>query len=249
LRFVDMGAEATYRAGHIPGAIHLAYEAIVLAKPPAMGLLPDDDSLAAALAPLGLTSDTHVVAYDGEGSGRAARLLWTLDAVGHAHSSLLDGGLGAWQAAGGPTETDMRSVEARPLAIGRQASVIADKTYILAHLDEPGVVVLDVRTPGEFNGQDLRAARGGHIPGAVNMDWTLTMDPARAPALKPVEALHAMLASLGVTPDKEIIVHCQTHHRSSHTYVVLKSLGFDRVRGYDGSWSDWGNDPDLPVES
>jgi thiosulfate/3-mercaptopyruvate sulfurtransferase len=116
-------------------------------------------------------------------------------------------------------------------------------------LDDPEVVVLDVRTPAEFAGDDVRAARGGHIPGAVNMDWTLAIDRGRNLRLKPEGDLRRMLEELGVTPDKEVIVHCQTHHRSAHTYMVLKSLGYPRIRGYDGSWSEWGNDQNTPIES
>ncbi|MDX1513585.1 MAG: rhodanese-like domain-containing protein, partial [Gammaproteobacteria bacterium] len=90
--------------------------------------------------------------------------------------------------------------------------------------------------------------RGGHIPGAVNFNWTDAMDPEAQRRLRPRERLLEDLADLGVTPDREVVTYCQTHRRSSHTYVVLKSLGFERVRGYPGSWSDWGNDPSTPVE-
>ena len=126
---------------------------------------------------------------------------------------------------------------------------IADKGYILTSLNDPDIVILDVRTPAEFSGQDLRAARGGHIPGAVNMDWTLAIDRDRNLRLKPEHELHKMLRERGVTADKEVVTYCQTHHRSAHTYIVLKSLGFSRIRGYDGSWSEWGNDPMMPIVS
>jgi len=97
-------------------------------------------------------------------------------------------------------------------------------------------------------GSSVLAARGGHIPGAVNMDWVLAMDKARDLRLRSPEELRRMLERRGVTPDKEVIVYCQTHHRSSHTYVMLKSLGYPRIRGYPGAWSAWGNRRDTPVE-
>ena len=115
--------------------------------------------------------------------------------------------------------------------------------------EECDVVIFDVRSPAEYSGEDVRAARGGHIPGAVNMNWTDAIDQTRNMRFKPEAELRAMLDGLGITPGKEVIAHCQTHHRSAHTYMVLKSLGFEKIRGYDGSWSEWGNDADTPTET
>lgn len=249
LLLIDLSEPPSYAQRHLPGAVNLPYQNIIRAEPPAMGLMPTEARLSEVLAGIGLTEDSHVVAYDSEGNGRASRLLWTLDVLGHDAFSLLDGGLAGWIAAGGPVESG--SVDPRPSryqARVRKPDVLADADYIRSHLDDPDVVILDTRSPGEYSGADQRAARAGHIPGAVNFEWTRSMDPQRDRRFLPEQQLRSMLAELGVTPDKEVITHCQTHHRSAHTYVLLKQLGFRHLRGYPGSWSEWGNREDTPVE-
>ena len=247
LLLIDM--RARYAQGHIPGAVNLNYAEIIQPHPPAMGLLPDEQTLSTVLSRIGLTPESHVVAYDDEGNGRAGRFLWTLDVLGHPHFSLLNGGLQAWMAAGKPLQQDI--VAPTPSAYpARYANpeALADKDYVLSHLGQADLALLDVRSPAEYQGQDVRAARGGHIPGAVNMNWTNAMDQTRQLRFKPDDSLRTMLQDIDVTPDKEVIVYCQTHHRSAHTYMVLKHLGYAKVRGYAGSWSEWGNDPSLPLE-
>ena len=215
-----------------------------------MGLLPDEARLSEILSAAGLRPDVHVVAYDDEGNGRASRLLWTLDALGHFDYSLLNGGLVAWAAEGREVEAGVvepsRSTYRAQL---RNPDVLADKQYLLDHLDDDNTVVLDARSPAEYAGADVRAARGGHIPGAVNLDWTTAMDRDNNLRLQPPETLRALLKERGITPDKEVVTHCQTHHRSAHTFLVLRYLGYPSIRGYAGSWSEWGNDPDTPVEA
>lgn len=244
---VDLCEPETYARSHIPGAVHLEYRQLVAPQPPAMGFLPDETQLTLIMSALGLSDAMSVVAYDDEGGGRAARLLWTLDAVGHSHGSLLNGGLHAWVAENRPLSNEAVAARPNQYQVAINENAIADKTYILSHLNDTSVQLLDTRSPAEYHGQQQRAARSGHIPGAINFDWVNAMDPTRNLRLRTQEELKSALTSLGVVPEKEIITYCHTHHRSAHTYVTLKSLGYDRVRGYPGSWSEWGNSPDLPI--
>ncbi|MGB1580964.1 MAG: sulfurtransferase [Nevskiales bacterium] len=248
LLIVDVSAPEEFAAGHIPGAVQIEYSAYVSGSPPVMGLISDPKQLSIALSGIGFTAEKHVVAYDRNGGGQAGRLLYTLDAIGHTAGSLLDGGLQAWAAAELPLETGAANPEPSQYQAQYVGNNAVDKDYILSRLGSDDVAILDCRSPAEYHGQDVRSARGGHIPGAINFNWTDAFDPNKPPSLRDLEELRREFETQGITADKEVIAYCQTHTRSSHTYMLLKQLGFTNVRGYPGAWSDWGNDPETPIE-
>jgi len=245
---IDLCKPEIYVRAHIPGAVHLDYAQIVATRPPVMGLIPEAAQLSALFSGIGLNSGHHVVAYDDEGGGRAARLLWTLEVIGHQRYSLLNGGIQAWSAEHRPLTQEIRPRAKSDYPVRGAATAFVTKDYIKEHLGTAGIVLLDTRTPEEYRGEKRLAARAGHIPGAINFDWVNAIDQKNSLRLKPAAELRRMLGALGVTEDKEIIAYCQTHHRSAHTFIVLKSLGFTRIAGYPGSWSEWGNSPDTPIE-
>jgi thiosulfate/3-mercaptopyruvate sulfurtransferase len=250
LLVVDLTKAETYAQGHIPGAVFLDYPRIIRMAKPIGGLLPDEAQLSVVLSDLGLSPDTHVVAYDDEGGGKAARLLWTLEVIGHRHYSLLNGGLHVWANEGHPLEQKANTAPPSGYQAQRQpgCEAVVGRQFILEHLNDEQVALLDARSPAEYRGEKLYAARGGHIPGALNIEWTELMDQSHNLRLKSIAALRTLLEEKGFTPEKTVIAYCHTHHRSAHTWFVLKYLGYPKARGYEGSWSDWGNQPDTPIE-
>ncbi len=248
LRIVDLSQQRVYDEAHVPGAVHLDCKRTQTGTLPAPGALPPADALSELLSSLGIGPDTHVVAYDDEGGGWAGRFLWLLEMIGHTQWSYLDGGIHAWMAAKLPIE-QRNNTPVRSAFIARVTGAAAvDKEYIRAHIHAPGFAIWDARSRDEFDGVRALAARGGHIPGAVNLDWVDCMDRTHHMRLRDLAQLRATLADLGITADQDIVTHCQTHHRSGLSWLVGTLLGFPHIRAYAGSWSEWGNDPTLPVE-
>ncbi|MCW8855644.1 MAG: sulfurtransferase [Gammaproteobacteria bacterium] len=249
LLIIDLCKHAQYVQGHIPGAAFLEYGHITGMNKPTMGLLPDEAQLSHILSTLGMTPETHVVAYDDEGGGKAARLIWTLNAAGHTKTSLLNGGLISWANEGHSLDNEaVHTTPAHYEVSYSNMDVVADTDYILKNLENKNVALLDARSAAEYDGSKKFAERGGHIPGAIHFEWTDGMDRQRNYRLLADDELKSKLNALGLTEDKEIIVYCQTHHRSALSYFMLKQLGYEKVRGYPGSWSEWGNRMDTPVE-
>lgn len=246
LILVDLTSAARYAAGHIPGARFVDPKRTQLGLPPAPGLLPEQRQLEQLFAELGHRPDAVYVVYDDEGGGWAGRFIWLLDVIGHQRYHYLDGGLHAWLAEDRPLSTEQPAALGGALSLNLDDAPTATREYLQSRLGAADLAIWDARSAAEYHGEKAFAAKAGHIPGAVNFEWTAGMDQARALRIR--QDLPAQLARLGLGPDKEIITHCHTHHRSGFTYLVAKALGYPRVKAYAGSWSEWGNHPDTPVE-
>lgn len=248
LLIIDLCSADHYARHHVPGAVHLPAQVLQSGIQPAIGKLPGIEGLSLIFSRLGLTADKHVVVYDDEGGGWAGRMIWTLDVLGHQHCSYLNGGLHAWLNEGHPVESEANA----PLASNYVASIdpapVAEAEDVLETLDDDQVVVWDVRSAEEYRGVRGAAARNGHIPGAINLDWLELMDRDHNLRLLPREQLQQRLEAAGITPDKRVITHCHSHHRSGLSYLAMKVLGYPAIQAYHGSWAEWGNRPDLPVE-
>jgi len=246
---VDLCKAKQYTQAHIPNAHFIHYADIVKIDKPVMGLLPDNDVFSTLLSNLGITKKSLIIAYDDEGGGCAARFVWTLHVFGHETAVILNGGLHSW-ANEGHQLSNVVPEKPQPsgYSLKKTHHHTATRAFIQTQSDNENVVLLDARSLAEYNGEKKFADKVGHIPKAIHYEWTEAMDQKNNLRLLPAETLQQRLDELGITQDKEVVCYCQSHHRSAFSWLVLKSLGYENVLGYPGSWSDWGNHPDSLVE-
>jgi thiosulfate/3-mercaptopyruvate sulfurtransferase len=246
---IDVSIPQVYKEGHVPGAIHLSYPSIVDAHDDVDCDIPSDEDLSAALSKLGISPGHHIVAYDAQHNPMACRLLWTLEELGHKNYSIMNGGWHAWRDGGYPVETQVNVLPESGYSAKQKGIVNAKREYIESKLNDPAVVILDTRMHEEFTNELLITDRGGNIPGAVHYDWMNSVDEEKNYRFFSDEILLNRFYELGVVPEKEIIVYCQTHFRSAHTYILLKHLGFEKVKAYAAGYSEWGNALDTVIEN
>ncbi|MFW5827702.1 MAG: sulfurtransferase [Alkalispirochaeta sp.] len=246
LVIVDTRGAADYEEEHIPGAISLPSGCLF--DPEGVGsqmLSPAE--LERRLGAAGIDTAHSLVLYDTSGLVPSAKVFWVLERMGHPRVALLNGGFPQWVAHGLPTEQG----SAPPPPTTFRAHLrdnVAGKEDVLAAIERGDALIIDTRTPDEYHGRTQAHARNGHIPGARNVDWQQHIVDLFDPTLIPYEQLEQLYDHIGARRDQEIITYCRTASRSSHTYFVLRLLGFTRVRNYAGSWMEWSEDAELPME-
>ena len=246
LALMDMRPPEAFANGHIPAARSFDIFGISLVdtRPePLEAFLWIIEHLIQAK---GVNNDSTVVVYDDIAGMRSARLFWFLEFFGHDDVHLLNGGFIAWQAAGLPVTHEATIPTAGNFKMKPRLDRIATAEHVLSKLRNPSAVIVDTRSDAEYTGQLVRAKRGGAIPGAVHLEWTNNLD--QKGLFMPADELKKMYADHGISPDKEVIPHCQGAYRSAHTYLALRLIGYPNVRNYLGSWGEWGNRLDLPIE-
>ena len=245
----DADAHQDYLRGHLPGAVHCDWSTDLSAPPPASGhplwMLQGPDEFAKTMGRLGIGTDTTVVGYDAEGGHHAARLWLALRRYGHDKMAVLEGGIQKWTAEGRPLEKGETKVAPARFVPHPRGGVIATKDEVLGAVRTGDPWLLDVRRDSEFTGEEKRAARGGHIPGAVNILWKEALRDDWT--LKDADELEDFYTNAGFGPETSTVTYCQGGVRAAFTHLVLTALGHDDVRTYDGSWEEWGNDPSLPI--
>jgi thiosulfate/3-mercaptopyruvate sulfurtransferase len=243
-----------YEEGHIPGAVKLHWKDDL--QDPIERDLVEKDVFELLLGSRGVGDDTTVVLYGDKNNWFAAYAYWYLKIYGHEDVRILDGGRQKWIDEGRELTTDEPSPTATSYsARERDESIRARRDQVLSWLDGNGRALVDVRSPQEYAGELMAppgyeqegASRTGHIPTAQSIPWAQAVQDDGT--FKSADALRELYAGKGVTPDKEVTAYCRIGERSAHTWFVLHELlGYERVRNYDGSWTEWGNLVDVPIE-
>jgi thiosulfate/3-mercaptopyruvate sulfurtransferase len=243
-----------YEEGHIPGAVKLHWREDL--QDPVERDVVDRETFERLLGERGIGNETAVILYGDKNNWFAAYAYWYLKVYGHGDVRILDGGRQKWIDEGRELSTDVPSPEAKSYtAKERDESIRAYRDQVHEWLGEAKRALVDVRSPGEFAGDLIAppgyeqegAQRGGHIPSAASIPWASAVQDDGT--FKSADELKELYGGKGVTPDKEVTAYCRIGERSAHTWFVLSELlGYERVRNYDGSWTEWGNLVDVPIE-
>ncbi len=242
---IDTRPAGEFWAGHLAGARHLDpfpfhyYDT----SPKAIGEFTQQSEW--IFSALGITGKETAVFYENDAGMRAARGAWILEYLGHPAVKILDGGLRAL--AGARMTEGADPVTPYPFKASARPEILATYDQVIDALGRPGMRIFDVRSEAEYYGENVRAKRGGAIPGAINRDWVVSLDAEGK--FKSPQELKAIFEALGFSPHDEIIAYCQGGYRAAHAYYALRLAGFPKARNYLGSWGEWGNREDLPIET
>ena len=249
---VDVDTEA-YAAGHIPGAVGWNWTTQLEAQ--VQRDIPSHEDWQELLRASGIGNDTKIVLYGDNNNWFATFAYWLARMFGHEDAVIVNGGRKKWELEGRPLVTDVPAVErtdyqAGSLDEGRRA--LYDD--VRQHIRQAGAALVDVRSPAEFTGEIIAppglpetAQRAGRIPGATNVPWLSAVNEEDG-TFKSADELREVYGGKGITPDRDIVVYCRIGERSSHSWFVLSELlGYDKVRNYDGSWTEWGNIIRAPI--
>ena len=250
VKIVDIRKPEDYQVGHVPGAVNYPYKELQVEAGGVKGMLPPAENIASKLSSLGISTGDTVVIYDHIKNLWSTRLLWTLSVYGHEDANLMDGAWELWKAESKTVSSESPIVEASSytFSAAKNESLIISMDSVVSSLTDSSSVVLDTRSAEEYAGRDVRAERGGHIPSSVHVEWVQNVDADGR--FLPAADLKNLYRAANISDDLDIYTLCQTAVRATHSWFVLGDLlGYENVSVYDGSWTEWGNNEDTPIDS
>lgn len=245
-----------YPSGHIPGAVQVDWTSDLNDQLRRDYL--DKAAFEALMSRIGVTPDTTIVFYGDKNNWWATYAFWVFQLFGHTNAKIMDGGRAKWEREGCPMTREVPQYPATQYTAQERndAEIRAFRDQVLAH-SQAGKPLIDVRSPAEYSGEKLHmpeypqegALRGGHIPGAKNVPWAKAINQDDNTFKSADELRQIYEQEQGLQPDQDVIAYCRIGERSSHSWFVLKYLlGYNNVRNYDGSWTEWGNLVGVPIE-
>jgi len=239
---IDTRSFSEFKNGHVPGAVNVDLFQLHWFDTTKRGIKDFNRQTRLLLSNIGIRNESNVVFYDNVSGMSASRGVWLLLYFSHEKVSILDGGFEKWKREGYPVEVKGNALKNSRFKGKPNSKIVADANEVRSAINNKHVVIVDARSREEYNGSEVRAARRGHIPSAINIDWARNIENS---IFKSKEKLSKIYSK--IPKNAQVITYCQGGYRAANAFLALKMLGYKKVKMYLGSWGEWGNRLDLPV--